>query len=138
MAEECMRDELEFSREHRERIKSLVLHSLQQDPQAWQKCGAITWYHEGMGLSVYAGETSYVSIWDRDTVVQKLADGIKSSRFRLLFRKPTTIDQIWNILHSWRHAEVEARVIDFMARFEQKRTAPEVSRLKELVDATRS
>lgn len=134
--EDCMSSIARMTPEQRKRLISMVLHSLRQEPEAWQQEASIQWYHEGLDIDVTIG-LSEIMICDRRTCSYLVRRPFRAPCvFRTIFGS-TDIDRIWDILHSWRHRQVEAQGEAILARFERNRTAPEVSRLKELVDATR-
>ncbi len=133
--EDCMSILARMTPEQRTRLGHLVLLSLRQEPGAWRLLGTITWIHDGLNIAVSCvmGE---ITITDGSTG-SYLVRRERSLGLMRVIRGKTEIDQIWDILHRWRHAEVETIGENILKRFEQHRTTPEVSRLKELVDATR-
>ena len=133
--EDCMSSYIALAREQRERLKHLVLLSLRKDANAWRQVGHHSWKNDELDMYVSAGVNN-VHIYDGNYVTC-LAYGYRTGKFMSLFRKPSDVDRMWDILHSWRHRQVEAQGQAILDRFERNRTAPEVSRLKELVDATR-
>ena len=136
MAEGCMSYAAHLTDGQRKKLTRLILLSLQTDADNWYPIGDVTWMHDGLGISVAGSDFGFV-IWDRNQTSQLISE-YKTSRFLRWLGGPDDIDLIWDIIHEWRHAEIEARGEAILAKFDQVKTAPEVSRLKELVDATRS